>query len=342
MRHAKFRVFAVVTALAIVAVPGPSRPLPAVQRTAVTQQPLPTSLNSVPKLVYKRRRVAASAGVPLGLRRARLRRVDAQGIPPIAFRAYRSAAARAARLAPGCGLTWPVLAGVGQVESDHGRIRPGSRFTANGTLVPTLVGPALTGRGGTKAIGDTDGGALDGDDRWDHAVGPMQFIPSSWRIYGADGNGDGVRDVNNIFDASFAAGQYLCADGGDLTSPPQLAAALFSYNHSRGYVYVVLRVIAAYANLDPDALVSAAGPLAQPPPPRPARRPGRAKSSRPRRRVARPSSRSERPSRSTQRPAWEPEPDCPPSGGSQPDPSSPGLLPLPIGPGGSRPDSCPS
>ncbi len=57
--------------------------------------------------------------------------------------------------------------------------------------MPPVRGPALSG-GAFSAIRDTDGGRYDGDPVWDRAVGPMQFIPGTWRIWGADGNGDGV------------------------------------------------------------------------------------------------------------------------------------------------------
>ena len=46
----------------------------------------------------------------------------------------------------------------------------------------------------------------------------MQFIPSTWMIYGADGNGDGIKDPFNIFDAALAAANYLCDAGGDLST----------------------------------------------------------------------------------------------------------------------------
>ena len=48
----------------------------------------------------------------------------------------------------------------------------------------------------------------------DRAVGPMQFLPASWARYGADGNGDGVRDPHQLDDAALAAAAYLCAGPG--------------------------------------------------------------------------------------------------------------------------------
>jgi membrane-bound lytic murein transglycosylase B len=70
------------------------------------------------------------------------------------------------------------------------------------------------------AIRDTDHGLLDGDPVWDRAVGPMQFIPSSWRSWG-------VGSPHNIYDSTLAAGCYLCAGGADLSDQAQLQAAVY-------------------------------------------------------------------------------------------------------------------
>ncbi|WP_447407116.1 lytic murein transglycosylase, partial [Clostridium perfringens] len=72
-----------------------------------------------------------------------------------------------------------------------------------------IRGPALDGDG-VAAIADTDGGRWDGDTLWDRAVGPMQFIPDTWSRWGADGNGDGAADPNQIDDAALATARYLC------------------------------------------------------------------------------------------------------------------------------------
>jgi hypothetical protein len=90
-------------------------------------------------------------------------------------------------------------------------------------------------------IPDSDGGRWDGDTTWDRAVGPMQFIPTTWRTLGRDGNGDGVADPDNLFDAAVSAAGYLClSGGGSLADPARLRQAVYSYNHSWAYVDTVL------------------------------------------------------------------------------------------------------
>ena len=106
-------------------------------------------------------------------------------IPALALRAYHEAAAWAAGFRPGCGLSWSVLAGIGRLESNHGmHWGSATRFSPDGVVSPPITGPALNGRG-VASIPDTDGGRWDGDRTWDRAVGPMQFIPSTWRRLGA-------------------------------------------------------------------------------------------------------------------------------------------------------------
>ncbi|MGO4429425.1 lytic transglycosylase domain-containing protein, partial [Streptomyces sp. MCAF7] len=74
----------------------------------------------------------------------------------------------------------------------------------------------------------------------DRAVGPMQFIPSTWATWGRDGNGDGAKNPNNIYDAALAAGAYLCAGGRDLSVKADLDRAILGYNHSQEYLATVL------------------------------------------------------------------------------------------------------
>jgi hypothetical protein len=164
-------------------------------------------------------------------------------IPSNMYEAYTKAALMLANELPSCKLHWSLLASIGRIESNHAR---GGQADAAGNTVPQILGPVLNG-GGFAAIRDTDGGRLDGDPRWDRAVGSMQFIPSTWSGYASDGNGDGVSSPHNIYDASVAAGKYLCSGGMDLSDPRDRATAVFRYNHSDSYVRTVLIWADAYA-----------------------------------------------------------------------------------------------
>ncbi len=167
------------------------------------------------------------------------------GIPPRALAAYAGAAIAANQAYPGCRLGWNTLAAIGLVESDHGTYG-GATLGEDGVAVPSIVGAALDGVS-TARIPDTDQGRLDGDTVWDRAVGPMQFIPSTWQMYGSDGNGDGVRDPNQIDDAALAAAHYLCDVGGDLTVAANWISAVADYNPSAEYNNLVADAADAYA-----------------------------------------------------------------------------------------------
>ena len=169
---------------------------------------------------------------------------DASGIPGTVLAAYKKAATDLAASKPTCGITWPLLAGIGKVESSHAS---GGRVDANGNTRGQILGPVLDGGPGMASISDTDQGRYDGNTSWDRAVGPMQFIPGTWAAFGADGNGDGVKDPHNVFDAARAAGEYLCSGGADLRSPEGLVQAVLRYNHSMDYVSTVLRWMQAYS-----------------------------------------------------------------------------------------------
>ncbi|WP_427896321.1 lytic transglycosylase domain-containing protein [Kribbella sp. GL6] len=169
---------------------------------------------------------------------------DVSGIPGTVLAAYQKAARDLATAMPGCHLTWPLLAGIGKVESSHA---DGGRVDAQGNTRGRILGPVLNGGPGMAAIPDTDRGVYDGNTTWDRAVGPMQFIPGTWATFGADGNGDGVRDPHNVFDAARATGDYLCQGGADLSDPRQLVQAVLRYNHSMSYVSTVLRWMQSYS-----------------------------------------------------------------------------------------------
>jgi cell wall-associated NlpC family hydrolase len=144
------------------------------------------------------------------------------GVPADALAAYERAAAQCS------GLSWTVLAGIGEVESDHGRSDlPGVRSGAN-------------------AAG---------------AEGPMQFLPATFAEYavpGADGTPPSAYDLG---DAAVAAARMLCADGA--ADPARLPAALFAYNHSEAYVADVLAWSARYQTAA-DAGAGTAGRVAAP------------------------------------------------------------------------------
>ncbi|GLX94399.1 lytic transglycosylase domain-containing protein [Herbidospora sp. NBRC 101105] len=127
------------------------------------------------------------------------------GRPASYLELYRKAAA----VCPG--LSWTVLAAIGQVESSHGRNN----------------GPSSAG-----------------------ALGPMQFMPATWRAYGVDGDGDGVADIWNAYDAVPGAANYLCATGA-AGGGESLRKAVWAYNHSWDYVNKVLGLAGAYARAYP-------------------------------------------------------------------------------------------
>ncbi|MFI6863689.1 lytic transglycosylase domain-containing protein [Streptomyces sp. NPDC050421] len=166
------------------------------------------------------------------------------GIPSTVLAAYRKAESSLGRSDPGCGLPWQLLAAIGKVESGHAA---GGRVDAHGTTLSPILGPVLNGAGFAN-IPDTDGGGYDGDKTYDRAVGPMQFIPSTWAHWARDGNGDGRSDPSNIYDASLAAGAYLCAGTRDLTVRGDLDRAILSYNHSDTYLRTVLSWMEFYRN----------------------------------------------------------------------------------------------
>ncbi|WP_329625861.1 bifunctional lytic transglycosylase/C40 family peptidase (plasmid) [Streptomyces sp. NBC_01255] len=176
------------------------------------------------------------------------------GIGPVVLDAYVKAAHAVTTLRPKCkGMRWSVIAGIGKVESGHAS---GRTLTANGDVAPKIYGVRLNGSGAggnTSVHGDTDRGALDGDTLYDRAVGPMQFIPATWQgPSGQDGNGDGVKDPHNIFDAAQATAVYLCGTGSsNLSDDAQLRKSVLRYNQSGAYADEVIGHAHAYDQLDP-------------------------------------------------------------------------------------------
>jgi hypothetical protein len=191
------------------------------------------------------------------------------GIPAAAVDAYVRAANRLATEDPGCGIRWTLLAAIGRVESNHGRFG-GAMLRDDGYSTKPIRGIPLDGRANVALIRDTDRGLLDGDTAYDRAVGPMQFIPSTWQAIGVDGNGDGRRDPDNIFDAAYGAARYLCDGDADLRGAAARARAVRRYNNADEYVRVVLNLADMYETGAVERLPAIGlPPMEAPAPPRP-------------------------------------------------------------------------
>lgn len=184
---------------------------------------------------------------------------SAKGIPSAALAAYQRAETVINAADTTCNLDWQLLAAVGRVESDHGRYN-GNTLGPDGSSRPGIYGIALDGTNKTQAIEDTDAGQYDRDEVWDRAVGPMQFIPTTWSAVGVDADGDGQRDPQNINDAALAAAAYLCSGPYDLGNEAGRRAAILRYNHSQPYVDLVLRTRVAYVEGGYTAVFDATAP----------------------------------------------------------------------------------
>ena len=134
------------------------------------------------------------------------------------------------------GLEWPVLAAVGWVESHHGqgRVNP-----VTGDVSPPILGAPLDGRNGRARILDPTQ-----PDGFARALGPMQFLSTTWTHWGRVAPGrPGPPDVQNAWDAIYGAAAYLCGADGRITD---IHAELLRYNHSERYVAQVLAKAAEY------------------------------------------------------------------------------------------------
>jgi membrane-bound lytic murein transglycosylase B len=153
--------------------------------------------------------------------------------------AYRKAVSGAS---PGCHLQVAHLAAIGQVES--GSIG-GRTVTSDHRVSPAIYGPLLDG-GPFAVVRDSDDGRYDGASDFDRAVGPLQFLPGTWSWAGRDGDADGMRDPQNVYDAAAATADYLCADGRDLARTGDLRSAVLSYNQSGAYRSAVLEWVSYF------------------------------------------------------------------------------------------------
>jgi membrane-bound lytic murein transglycosylase B len=162
------------------------------------------------------------------------------GIPARALRAYAAAEIAQRKATPRCRLSWVTVAGIGRVESDHGRYGE-SEIDADGVARPGIVGVPLDGSDGTRRIADTDDGRLDGDTDHDRAVGPMQFLPSTWARYGKG-------DPQQIDAAARATAAYLCAGRRDVATGRGWWDGVLTYNSSGEYARLVWAAANRYAN----------------------------------------------------------------------------------------------
>ncbi|WP_019202590.1 lytic transglycosylase domain-containing protein, partial [Tsukamurella sp. 1534] len=158
------------------------------------------------------------------------------GIPGAAYAAYKAAADRMALEAPSCGIEWNLVAAIGRIESGHA---DGGNVDASGLTLTPIEGPVLDGSlAGNAVIRDGAGFA--------RAMGPMQFLTTTWSLFGGDNNGDGRADVNNVRDAAYGAARYLCSSSSGLESESGQRVAVFAYNQSNSYVDNVVAWSKAY------------------------------------------------------------------------------------------------
>jgi membrane-bound lytic murein transglycosylase B len=211
-----------------------TRPVPIAAVTLVVVTVLVATVLVVAAAQERRRSTAPAAEVPPVAATPtpdQVRQVSrSTGIPRRALTAYVAAAQTVERDDPGCRIAWNTLAGIGASESSHGSFG-GARLDEQGVARPLVIGVPLDGTGGNRAIDDTDGGRLDGDRRWDRAVG----------------DGDGRRDPHDIDDAALAAARYLCDAGTDLGGSEGWSRAVLTYNNSGAYARKVARTAAEYA-----------------------------------------------------------------------------------------------
>ena len=175
-----------------------------------------------------------------------------EDIPPQLLEHYRIASLSCP------GLPWTVVAGIGKVESDHGRFG-GAQLAENGDVTPPILGPVLDGSiPGTMAIPLSAPSPWHDHPTFDRALGPMQFLTDTFLAFGVDGNRDGTATPHNAIDAIYSAVNFLCGPDGEVTD---LREAIFKYNRSEVYVDQVLEYAARYgvaplfAGTDPQDLI---------------------------------------------------------------------------------------
>lgn len=208
-------------------------------------------------------RVLLELAMPERIEQAHQERLSAQvaglDISLVTLDTYLRAVELVPEIHPTCAIRWEMLAGIAQIESDHARFG-GAWVEPDGTIVGEILGPVLDGSlENTAIIDDSDNGSLDGNAVFDRAVGPFQFLPSTWYRYGLDGNDDEVRDPHNMYDAALSAAGYLCASS-SMDRDTDIERSVLTYNNSRHYLAATTGVARSFiqrygvptAEYDPD------------------------------------------------------------------------------------------
>jgi membrane-bound lytic murein transglycosylase B len=217
------------------AVPAASSEAPASAEPSPSLEPMPTATASPspvarPAAAFRRWAETTSPKV---------------AVPVTALEAYAYAEWVLASTRPTCKLRWTTLAAIGKIESDHGRAK-GAKLGEDGKALPPIVGPPLDGTNNNKRIPDTDAGTLDFDKKWDRAVGPMQFLPTTWVAYAVDADNDQLADPHDLDDAALTAAYYLCASGKDMSVVANWKSVVLSYNNVGVYLQKVYDTAQAY------------------------------------------------------------------------------------------------
>lgn len=235
------------TAVTVLAVGIPAIVASPAPRSPSTQEPVaaaPVGSAAVPVVQVPQTNPEAEAvmdrhGVPT---------LSAGDVPPAALAAYQNTEVVMSVSRPDCWLGWSLLAGMGQVGTDHGR-DDAHQIDEAGVVSPRLFGPRLMAPGGEGTpAADTDRGRYDGDKRGDRAMGPLLITPSAWASFTVDGDEDGVRNPQDVDDAGLAVGVALCSSGEDLSTTQGQRAALVGFYGSAEFADMVIDAARAYEN----------------------------------------------------------------------------------------------
>lgn len=185
------------------------------------------------------------------------------GISRLALAAYMAGAVTANKVVPGCAISWNDIAAVGFIESRQGRYG-NATIAMSGEVLPPILGVPLNGSSHTRKVPMAHLGIADGTGPYARAVGPLQFLPSTWVAVATlvrARTGIVLSDPNNFLQAAAAAGTTLCRGGSFVAGPS--TAAYMSYNASARYAWRA----GALANAYTRTAVPVSATVLWPPPP---------------------------------------------------------------------------